>query len=251
LSSPSPSPSPSPAAPAAASSDPTITSPAGTSQTTQKAERPEWLPESFWDKDTAAPKGKEFREHFDALSAFKAEQDVKRNTLPKSPDEYKAELPKEFQVPEGINYKIDPADPLIKQAAALAHASGMDQDGFSKLVGIYAGAQVAEAQLVKTARDAELTKLGPTASARVDSVTTWMKSKVGEDMAAAWSQMMVTAKHVELGEKLIKMFTGQGTAEFSQQHRDGGAGMSNEDYAKLSFGQKMDLARSKPNGARA
>jgi hypothetical protein len=47
------------------------------------------------------------------------------------------------------------------------------------------------------------------------------------------------------------MFTGQGTAEFSQQHRDGGAGMSNEDYAKLSFGQKMDLARSKPNGARA
>lgn len=232
------------------SSGQTTTSQAGTTQTTQtaKAERPEWLPESFWDKDKAAPKGKEFRETFDQLSAFKAEQDVRRNTLPKTPDEYKLELPKDFVVPEGIDYKLDANDPLLTQARALAHASGMDQEGFTRLLGLKAGAELADMQLVKGARDAEIAKLGTSGPARIDAVSTWMKARVGDDLAKAWSSMMVTAKHVELGEKLIKAFTGQGAADFSQQHRDGGGGMSNDDYAKLSFSDKMNLARSK-NGA--
>src|SRR6516162_4595460 len=123
--SPSPSPQPPPAAPAAAS-PPTPSSPATTppisvrpaapatpapgptGPATAPAERPSWLPETFADPTA-------FRAGYDELAAFKASQDVRRSTLPPSPTDYKAELPPDFKIPEGIKYEFNNTDPLLAQ----------------------------------------------------------------------------------------------------------------------------------------
>lgn len=219
-----------------------------------KAERPDWLPESFWDKDKAEPKGADFRKTFDELSAFKAEQDVRRNTLPKSADDYKLELPADFKPPEGIKFELNANDPLLPQARQLMHDidSGKlsGQEAFSKMVGLYAGAQVQTETMIQTARQAELAKLGPTGQSRVDAVMTWAKAKLGDDMASAFASMLVTAKHVEMGEKLVKIFSGQGSGTFTQQHRDAAnREPSDDEWAKMSYSEKKNWQQKRGQSA--
>src|SRR6516165_12305387 len=123
--SPSPSPSPlpsvAPAAPAAAS-PPTPLSPAITPPITPAAPtapaappaRPDWLPQTFADPTA-------FRADYDRLTAFEAADKVRRATLPPSPTDYKAELPTDFKVPDGIKYEFNANDPLLAQAQMVAH----------------------------------------------------------------------------------------------------------------------------------
>ena len=212
------------------------------------------MPESFWDSAKAEPKGPDFRKAYDDLSAFKAEIEVKRNTLPKSVADYKAELPKDFTAPEGIKYELKSDDPLLNQARAFmfdidsGKISG--QEAFSRMLALNAAAQVNSQQQIRQARDAEIAKLGPTAPARIDAVSTWMKAKLGDELAGAWNQMMVTAKHVELGEQIIKKFTSQGSADFSQQHRTGGSGEPTaEQWKAMSYSERRDYGRTKTKAA--
>lgn len=217
----------------------TQTSQAGT------ATRPDWLPEQFWDTGKNEIKGGDFRKSFDELSTFKAAEDVRKNTLPKTADEYKVELPKEFKVPEGLEFAFDEKDPLLGRAREIAHQRGLGQDAFTEILGLYAGARVGEAQQLKAARDAEVGKLGPTASARIDAVTTWMKGMVGEDGAKALSQMLVTAGHVQAFESLITKFTSQGAGGFKQNGRDQQSKQVDKaTYDSWSIGQRLNYART-------
>src|SRR5215472_2436793 len=75
---------------------------------TAPAERPAWLPETF--QDPAA-----FRASYDELAAFKAGQDVRRSTLPASPNDYKTEFTSDFKIPDGIKYEFNANDPLLHQ----------------------------------------------------------------------------------------------------------------------------------------
>ena len=77
-----------------------------------------------------------FRADYDRLVAFETGDKVRRSTLPPSPNDYKAELPADFKVPDGMKYEFKPDDPLLYQARQLFHdidqgkISG--QDAFSK-----------------------------------------------------------------------------------------------------------------------
>ena len=231
----------------------TTQSQATTAQSTSEkpAVRPDWVPESFWLKDKNEVDGVNLRKSFDELSAFRAAEDTKRLSRPQKPEDYKSELPTDFKLPAGVDYKLDDADPLIGQYRSLAIEAGLDQATFSKGLGLIAAIRVGEATQIKTARDAEIAKLGPNASARVDAVTTWAKAMVGDEAAGALSQMLVTSRHVEAFEGLIKRFTSQGAGSFSQQHRENApTKLSEDEYAKLSPRQKLEYAQ-KFNGQAA
>lgn len=225
-----------------------------TNQQTQQAEapqRPDWVPDQFWD-DKAGVKGKDLRTQFDQLSQFHAAEQVRRNSLPASPDAYKLELGKDFVMPEGMGeWKFDEADPLLPQARQVMHdidtgkISG--QEAFSKLLGLYAAAQVGDAQKIKTARDGEVAKLGANGPARVDAVINWARATVGDADAKALSSMLVTAGHVTAFENLIKKFAGASNG-FSPQHREQSneGKLSDADYDKLTPRQKMEYAQKFP-----
>lgn len=199
-------------------------------------------------------KGKDLRSQFDQLSAFKAADDVRRNALPQNPDAYKVENSKDFKLPAGVEFKFNADDPLLAQARGVMHdidtgkLSG--QEAFSKLLDLYAGSQVSGEEQIKAARDAEIAKLGPAGSTRVDAVLRWTNAMVGADDAAALSQMLVTAAHVQAFEKLITKYTSGGAGNFRQNGRDGEAPekLSDEQYDKLSYSEKRAYAAKHGNG---
>jgi hypothetical protein len=156
----------------------------------------------------------------DAL-AFKSEQDVRKQTLPQSPNGYKIELPADFKVPEGVRFEFDKNDPGLARFQQLAHARGMDQQTFSDALGVYAANKIAEQQRLVPARAAELSKLGSAAEARIGAVETWLKARIGTkaNLIGAQLRNFPVASMVEGFEEIMQQFSRQGGADFDQRGR--------------------------------
>lgn len=241
-----PSPAPKAAAPAAASPS-TNQSKAGTAPP-QKTDRPEWLPEDYWDTKGNSIKGEDFRKKFDELSAYQAEQSIKQQSVPQSADEYALELPQDFENPLGGEITFDNESPFMAQAREAAHEMGLSQEGFSKLLAIYTAAQIHENQKFGKMRDEQVKALGANGPARVDAITTWLKSQGADEISVQWW----TAKAIGQMEKLITKFTSQGAGRFSQSGRDHQAApkVDDEAWGKMTYAEQRDYAnKHKQNAA--
>ena len=152
-------------------------------------QRPAYVLETEWDSATGKLREDVFGKRVSDLSAFKAEQDVRKQSLPAAPDKYEIKLPAEFRPPEGVKFEFDANDPALKNARELAHARGVDQETFSDMLGVYAATKIAEHQKVGVAKTAELSKLGSAAESRIDAVSTWLKARVGAPADGLIAQM--------------------------------------------------------------
>ncbi len=124
------------------------------------------------------------------------------------------------------------------------------QAAFEKMVALHAANEIGNVQNLKTARDAEVAKLGATGSARVTAVQNFLNAQLGDADGTFMSNMMVTAKHVEGFERLMASFRNQGAGSFTQAHRspDEPSRVSPEQYDKMTYTERKDYA-AKFNGA--
>lgn len=213
-------------------------------QTTQAPARPEYVPESHWDATAGKVKDdKALSSWINEHVAYKAAQDSRRLTLPQTPEAYKVELPADFRPPEGMDYKFNDADPLLGQARSVMHdidqgkLSG--QEAFSKLLGLYAGAQVSSEQTIAQGRAAEVAKLGAAGTARVTAVNTWLDANGLSDMKSG----MITAGHIAGFEKIMAKLQSQGGASFNTRGREVDDGkISDVEYGKLTYTEKKQYA---------
>jgi hypothetical protein len=203
-----------------------------------KVDRPAYVPENFWDAKAGNVKD-DFAKHITDLETFRAAEDVRRNSLPQKPEDYKYELPKDFQAPQGLEFKFNENDKSLQDARVAAKELGLTQDGFSRLLGLYAANQVSQNQAVKQAHDAELGKLGAAADARISSVKTFFKGFLGESDGKVLGDTLWTAGIVQAFENLItKVASGHGS-NFSQQHREETSGDGKiANYEHMTFEQR-------------
>jgi len=185
--------------------------------------RPEWLPEAAWDGENSTVKIDALAPVFAELNdktAKLAVEESRKLTLPTDPSGYKIELPADFKAPEGVTFEFRADDPLLAQAQQLAHAKGIDQETFSQMLGLYAGAQVQDQSVITAAKTAEIGKLGVNGPARVDAVTTWLKSVGGADADILIKTLdyAPVAATVVAFENMMRKFAGGGG--FTQTHRE-------------------------------
>ncbi len=196
-----------------------------------------------------------FARHYAEIATRVAAEDSRRLTLPAKPEDYKVELPKDFTPPVGVEFKFNEADPLLAQARTVAHELGIPQEGFQKLLGLYAGAQVATQAEIAAARNAEIAKLGATGPARVDAVTRWAVGTLGEAEGRQFASRLFTASDVQIAEKLISRMTGSGTFKPTGREPPQAPGrLPPEQVAKMSLPEQLAYARQfdqrQLNGAR-
>lgn len=220
------------------------------------AARPDWAPESFWNKDKGEVDGAAFRKSFDELTAFKATTDSAKLTLPQKPEEYKVELSKNFKPPEGVEFALKADDPAIPRIQAFAHKHGLPQDAVNELADEYAGLMIGDTVAIKEAEKAQIASLGSAGQARAAAVNQWLAATMGEDTAKVFTQMPVIAKMVEGFEAVMKKMQSQGAQTFPQHHREGAGDpkkISNEEYEKLSMPERVAYARqfNQPASTRA
>ncbi len=234
---------------------------AAAASSTTATDRPAWVPEKYWDAAAKSVKGDDFAAHYNELQARIAADDLRKAAIPAAPDAYKFELPKDFAAPQGVEFKFNDADPNLAMARQVMHEidSGKlsGQEAFSKLLGLYAGAQVSQASTIETARLAEISKLGPTATARIDAIERFWNAYEGDPTAGkATTSRLFTAADVQREEKRIAKIMGGGASSFTSGTREPPpkAGVkSDAEIAKMSAGERLDYARSfnVPKGGRA
>lgn len=120
-----------------------------------------------------------------------------------SPEEYTSvELSEELKE-LGIEIKQD--DPLIEKAIEFAKSSNMDQEGFNKMVNLYAETQAAEQMALEDYKKEQLTLLGDNAQQRIDNLNSWASANIASDMIDGFQAMAQSAESVKALERLVAM----------------------------------------------
>jgi hypothetical protein len=179
-----------------------------------------------------------------------AAREARKATLPADPSAYTLDLPADFQMPEGVQWKWNTADPvqgpLLNMAREFAHAHNIDQAGFSKMLSLYAAAQTHETTLINKARAGEIAKLGATAPARIDAAVQFLRGNLGDELAKHLTANLFTSGQIRAIEALQQRFTNQGSGNYSGAHREPNQPerLSNEAYGRLTYSEKKEYAEN-------
>lgn len=184
------------------------TPPAGDGKAAERPQRPDYVPEQFWDPEKGEAKIQDLAKSWGDLRAKIGRGEA---GAPKDPGGYV--VPK----PEGITYEIPADDPVLGAFRKAAHARGLSQADFDAVMGSVlpelqrlAGQQpTKEQQEAETkARVAEeMKKLGPTAEAQVKQIATWgrgLKEK-GLLSEAEWDEFRYAAGSADGVRMLSKL----------------------------------------------
>jgi hypothetical protein len=185
-------------------------------------------------------------EDVSTLMQQKATNDLRATQVPADPNGYRIELPKDFVLPAGLDFKFNEADPALAAARAWSHSVGLSQEQFTGLLSQYASMKATEEATFRNAMKAELDKLGANATARVTAIETFYRGIVGDDLAKSVRASLFSAKVVEAWELVAKRMASQGAASFSQAHREPGGQtgrVSEEQWAGMSPRERWDYAR--------
>ena len=135
-------------------------------------ERPDWLPERFWDED----KGPDY----EGLAKSQKELYTRlRNGKHNAPEDGNYDL-------KFVGEKIPEDDELMTKFKSMASERGLTQDDFESIVGMVLETmpEATEAPEQKFDMDAELAKLGPNGEAITNGVVKWAEGLVRQ---GAWT----------------------------------------------------------------
>jgi hypothetical protein len=191
-----------------AASDPAPAEPAAPANPAPAAPgRPEGLPESFWDTEKNEIKLTDLVSDYGNLSKFKAETEERFKERPESPDKYEFRVPEGFEMPEGLEFKLDPDSDLLKVARQVAFDSGRGQAGFDEMVSHFMKNEIARVQAEETAAEetfqTEMKKLGERSNERIESTKSYLQKNLSADQFKAIEMIATTAAGVEAIEVLM------------------------------------------------
>jgi len=209
--------------------------------------RPAWVPESAWDAKTGVNLeafGKHYRESIVPKLQEAAAEHARRASLPQKADDYKVVTTETFRPPEGVDFKLDEADPLWPQAREWAHKHGLNQAAFAEAVDLVAARSTRDAHIFVAARNAEVGKLGANANARIDAAASWWEASTGDAVFGAIIRRAPVANIIAGLEKVIAKMTAQGhvVARRASEGNDI-PGYDNMTYEQRRFAQDQAAAR--------
>ena len=159
--------------------------------------RPENVPEKFWNNDTKAVNNDAVLESYNQLSS-------KFGAFTGAPETYEFALSEQL-TEAGIT--LDNESPLITQFTEMAKESNMSQEMANKFINMYVEGQHADSIGAGESEDArvaeEMGKLGDSATQRLNNIENWSKANLTPEQATGLEDAMLTAAGVQAIEALI------------------------------------------------
>ena len=232
------------------SDTPPVEVPAGSAPPNEPAvaERPSWLPESFWDADAKSIKAEDFGKHLESVEAQRAAAEARKALVPESPDKYELGLPDNVVIPEGM--ELDLNDPRLPALREYAHKNGWTPDEFKAVVALDVQRAMADKQAVGNAKAAEIKLLGDNATARLDAVHKFIDARAASpEQARAVAAGLMSAASVEFFESLVSAMSSQGVDAMRAGGNERQNGISDEQWEKMTPSARL-AATWKPAGSR-
>lgn len=181
-----------------------------------------FVPEGYKGEDGTFDTAK-FRADFDDLSAFKGQEDDRLAQLPTEAAGYAFSIAEDHALPEGFDPKTlatkdadgndvefdvasmidadDPDIPLIQEALLEAKApAGL----MEKIAGIFVNREIRQTMNAATTRDDEKKALGPSADARIATVTRALEARMPKEQVKAVLDGVTSADSLRGLEQLLK-----------------------------------------------
>lgn len=117
-----------------------------------------------------------------------------------APEEYEASISDELKE-AGVELLAD--DPLMTGAMEIAKDLNMNQEGFNKLVQLYAENQLADFKAMEEQRAAEFEALGKNANTRIEGVSKWIDANMDGETGEGLKTLLQTAAGFKAVEQLI------------------------------------------------
>lgn len=175
----------------------------------QAADRPEWLPEKFWDAESKAPNLENLAKSYAKLESVRGDPDKLKEEWEQERLAARPEAPDKYALPE--HEAFDPealaASPIVQLARQFAFENGANQEQFEGLINAYAESEL---KALDARYTEEMAKLGDNAKDRAKAVGLWAKGTFGESEYAAIEQITTTAAGVEAMEKVMNMLKNAG-----------------------------------------
>lgn len=160
---------------------------------TGEGEAPEWF------------KGEKYKTVEDQAKAYTA-LEGKFGSFTGAPEEYTVTISEELQE-KGVEFAED--DPLLTEAQEMAKELGMNQEGFDRMLNMYATMQLAETQAIEDLRTEQMKELGNNGQERVDNLDAWAKANLSADLYDGFKEMAISANAVKAMERLVAMSRGK------------------------------------------
>lgn len=171
-------------------------------------ERPEYIPEKFWDADARAPRLEDLAKSYGELERWKGTKAetlkaealaALREGVPAKPEDY-GFTPPAGLLPEGFEFTLDEKDPFLGAMRGVMHELGAKPEQWDKAMGAFLTWQAAS--MPKPAE--ELAKLGEGAAERVGAVDAWLAKQLPEAEYRAVAAGLTTADGVAALERLMR-----------------------------------------------
>lgn len=170
-------------------------------------QRPEGLPDAFWDDATGIKP-----EAYARLAELEAAQAARAEGVPATPAEYKLDPTEPVLGPDGQAVAADPEDPILTAALPVLHKHGVPQAAISEILAEVLKSQVADAAALQADQTAyvaaEQTKLGAEHKARTAAIHSAVTAAVGAEAAEAIRLQMRSADAVIALETLVAKLQG-------------------------------------------
>lgn len=177
-------------------------------------ERPDYIPEKFWDAEAGQPKVKELANSYQHVEKkmstardelrSEIEEELKESRQQNVPESYELKIPDDM-VPEGVDLNLDSDNPEVRQAMEFAKKNNLTQEQFDDLVKIRVGTELQGYERSQQ----ELAKLGERAQQRIDRLVSWGQSNLNSKDFETFRGLAHSAEQVKLLESIVSLNTGK------------------------------------------
>ena len=186
------------------------------------ADRPEWLlpkyaTEGKTDEEAIAEQAKAYNELSGKFGSFTG-----------SPDDFSINLSNDL-TEAGIALNAD--DPMVEQAMAFAKESNMNQEGFDKMIGLYAMQQLAEEKAQVEYRDEQLNSLD-NADNRIKNINEFISKNFDAETVQGIQGFATNVESIKALEQLIAR-TGNKPLEANNSNNN--SGVTAEEVRTMQF----------------
>lgn len=131
-----------------------------------------------------------------------------------------------------LGVEISKDDPIYSDALEFAKELNMNQDGFDKMINLYATAMAAETKAMENYKAEELKALGNTAETRINNLNAWASANLPGEMIEGFQGLAQSAEAVKTLERLVAMTR---HAPISSTGATPQKGMSSEELTAMQF----------------
>ena len=158
-------------------------------------ERPEWLLDKYMSddkplEDAIKDQAKSYKEIQSKLGAFTG-----------APDEYELSVSEELTE---AGFQLDQESEMLKDAKEFAKGLNMNQEGFNKMIELWATNELAEHKAAEQARKEAFESLD-NGTARINNISAWANKSLPPELVGELDGILQTPEQVKLVERMIAM----------------------------------------------